>query len=189
MKNLDLNLLAREIHDNAKSKGFWDSERNIGEIFMLIVSELGEALEAHRKNKFANWERFSSDEGGHAFEPEIERWASRFKRHVKDTVGDELADVVIRTLDFMAYKGYEAVRVSSGVKFANFGESLLWVTSMITDAWKEIGENPVGEAIQLNRVLSQVFAICEYHDIFLEGHISAKMKYNQTREKLHGKAY
>ena len=35
--------------ENAKAKGFCDSERNDGEVLMLIVSELAEALEALRK--------------------------------------------------------------------------------------------------------------------------------------------
>ena len=29
-------------------KGFWDKERNIGEILMLCVTELSEAMEAYR---------------------------------------------------------------------------------------------------------------------------------------------
>jgi NTP pyrophosphatase (non-canonical NTP hydrolase) len=36
-------------HGIAKSKGFWDKERNTGEALMLIVTELAEAMEAHRK--------------------------------------------------------------------------------------------------------------------------------------------
>ena len=43
-----LNKLATEIHENAKSKGFFDSEKNIGEMLCLIHSELSEALEALR---------------------------------------------------------------------------------------------------------------------------------------------
>jgi NTP pyrophosphatase (non-canonical NTP hydrolase) len=35
-------------HDIAKTKGFWDNERNIGEMLMLIVTELSEAMEAYR---------------------------------------------------------------------------------------------------------------------------------------------
>ncbi len=35
-------------HALAKYKGFWDQERNVGELLMLVVSELSEALEAYR---------------------------------------------------------------------------------------------------------------------------------------------
>ena len=40
--------IVKEIHETNKSKGFWDKDRNIGELLMLTVSELSEALEAHR---------------------------------------------------------------------------------------------------------------------------------------------
>ena len=43
-----LNDLAYRIHRAAEAKGFWDGERNMGEMLMLAVSELSEALEEHR---------------------------------------------------------------------------------------------------------------------------------------------
>jgi len=36
-------------HGIAKEKGFWDKDRNIGEALMLVVTELAEGMEAHRK--------------------------------------------------------------------------------------------------------------------------------------------
>lgn len=39
-----------EVHQLAVEKGFWDTPRNFGECLMLVVSELGEAIEAHRQN-------------------------------------------------------------------------------------------------------------------------------------------
>ena len=40
--------LAELCHETAREKGFWDKKRNIGEALMLIVTELAEAMEAHR---------------------------------------------------------------------------------------------------------------------------------------------
>lgn len=45
---MDLNDYCKTCHSLSKEKGFWDKERNVGEMLMLIVSELGEAVEAHR---------------------------------------------------------------------------------------------------------------------------------------------
>ena len=42
---MNLNEYAEKIHANAADKGFWDSDRNMGEMLMLAVSELAEALE------------------------------------------------------------------------------------------------------------------------------------------------
>jgi NTP pyrophosphatase (non-canonical NTP hydrolase) len=71
-------------HEIAREKGFWDKERNIGELLMLIVSELGEALEAHRKNQTGMMQ--------------------------KDTFEDELADVFIRLFDMCAGLGIDVER-------------------------------------------------------------------------------
>jgi NTP pyrophosphatase (non-canonical NTP hydrolase) len=48
IKGKSLNELAKICHTIAVEKGFWDEKRNIGEALMLIVTELAEAMEAHR---------------------------------------------------------------------------------------------------------------------------------------------
>ena len=48
IKGRSLNELAQLCHSIAKEKGFWDKERNMGEALMLIVTEIAEAMEAHR---------------------------------------------------------------------------------------------------------------------------------------------
>ncbi len=48
-------------HSGAKEKGFWDKERNIGEALMLIVTEVAEAMEAHRKQDEANFKEELAD--------------------------------------------------------------------------------------------------------------------------------
>ncbi|MCB9799580.1 MAG: hypothetical protein H6757_02335 [Candidatus Omnitrophica bacterium] len=93
-----------QCHGLAREKGFWDNDRNVGEMLMLIVSELGEGIEAHRTGKQGLLE--------------------------KDTFEDELADTAIRLFD-----------------------------------------------------------LCGGLGIDLERQIEWKMKFNESREKKHGKAY
>jgi NTP pyrophosphatase (non-canonical NTP hydrolase) len=115
-----LNDAAEQIHEDAKRKGFWDSERETGTLLMLCVSELFEALEADRKGRVANLDKF--DKGiAHG---------DIFETYIKDTFEDELADTVIRILD-----------------------------------------------------------LCGARGIDLERHINLKLKYNRSRERMHGKAY
>ena len=56
-----LNQLSELCHSIAKEKGFWDEERNIGEALMLVVTELAEAMEAHRKQDDANFKEELAD--------------------------------------------------------------------------------------------------------------------------------
>jgi len=61
IKGQSLNELSRICHSIAVEKGFWDKERNIGEALMLIVTELAEAMEAHRTNDQANFKEELAD--------------------------------------------------------------------------------------------------------------------------------
>ncbi len=61
IKGQSLNQLAHTCHSIAMEKGFWDKERNIGEALMLIVTELAEAMEAHRIQDQANFKEEIAD--------------------------------------------------------------------------------------------------------------------------------
>ncbi len=61
--NADLTLKewCQTCHAIAKEKGFWEKERNMGEALMLIVTELAEAMEAHRKQDHENFREELAD--------------------------------------------------------------------------------------------------------------------------------
>jgi NTP pyrophosphatase (non-canonical NTP hydrolase) len=60
-KGKSLNELSRLCHRIAVEKGFWETERNIGEALMLIVTELAEAMEAHRVQDQENFKEEIAD--------------------------------------------------------------------------------------------------------------------------------
>ena len=78
-----INMIAKNVHENAKAHGFWEKWKNDGECIALMHSELSEALEALRQNPRQQDEHC----------PE----------HLNVTV--ELADCVIRIFDYAEANG------------------------------------------------------------------------------------
>lgn len=98
------NEASKKIYEANKEKGFWDNERNVGEMLMLITSELGEAMEAHRKGRFAKLADFNrasiASNSGDDFKV-------NFEANIKDTFEDEVADALIRILDMCGGLGID----------------------------------------------------------------------------------
>jgi NTP pyrophosphatase (non-canonical NTP hydrolase) len=97
LHTVHLTPLSEAVFKANEAKGFWDEDRNIGELLMLVTSELSEALEAMRKERFTvsdakvnNLLRDSLTDLG---------FKEGFEADVKDTFPDEIADAIIRLLD------------------------------------------------------------------------------------------
>ena len=99
MDNEKLNALKDRAYKTAVAHGFHEEERPDAFWLGLVMSEMGEAINADQKGMHADLESFE------------ERMANgcpfndAFYLHVKDSLEDELADVVIRLLDFAGLKG------------------------------------------------------------------------------------
>jgi len=109
MKNL-----ISQAHEMAKSKGFWEGERNKPEMLMLVVSELAEALEALRKDHYADQDVVESlshdielDRTDEEFMLKAINWKTSFEQGVKSSFEDEIADVAIRLFDLCGGLGVD----------------------------------------------------------------------------------
>ena len=58
---MDLNDYSKECHKTAKSKGFWDVDKNIAVKLMLTVTEISEACEADRNGDIENFKEELAD--------------------------------------------------------------------------------------------------------------------------------
>lgn len=116
-----LDALSKEIFEANKAKGFWPDdpkERNRSECLMLIVSELAEAQEALRscshfknigtKELLDEWCELH-DNGS----IDNDEFRERFQYSAKDTHEDEIADALIRILD---YCGAHGIAIESHVR-------------------------------------------------------------------------
>jgi len=88
-----LNSLSKQLNEFVKKVGF--NRNNIPLIMMLIHSEISEAFEAFRKDKFACIAEYKHGKATN-FEED-------FKTHIKDTFEDEIADSIIRLLDLCGF--------------------------------------------------------------------------------------
>ncbi len=115
-----LNELAVEAHAIAEENGWHDDPRLGGDAkafhnvladmwqgtqIALIQSELSEALEAARRDRRAD---LSAIDGLELFQ--IYEFHRLFEQDVKDTLEDELADAIIRILDFARTMGIDIER-------------------------------------------------------------------------------
>lgn len=100
-----LNSLSRLVFEDNAKKGFWEGKKNVGEVLMLVVSELAEAVKADRENNNACRDEFERgmrdarlhihDKGG----DEDSYFKMFFEDHIKNSFEDEISDTVIRLLD------------------------------------------------------------------------------------------
>lgn len=103
------------VHKTAVEKGFWEDKenKNVGELLMLSVSELSEALEADRKGKHAikndwNWSKNAIDiDLENVGNSDKNYFINAFEGAIKDTFEDEIADTVIRLFDLCGGLGID----------------------------------------------------------------------------------
>ena len=105
-----LNNLAAAVHENAVAHGWWEQERELPEILMLCVSELAEALEEYRAGRPNIYYNVEGEEILYATGEACEK----YERRKPEGVAVELADCMIRILDYCGHAGIdieEAIRI------------------------------------------------------------------------------
>lgn len=110
MEKQGLNELAAAVHENAVAHGWWEQERELPEILMLCVSELAEALEEYRAGKPNIYYNVEGEEILYADGEACEK----HERRKPEGVAVELADCMIRILDYCGHAGIdieEAIRI------------------------------------------------------------------------------
>lgn len=197
MDNKILNDLKNQAYITACDHGFHDKEHSDNHFLMLVITELAEAVEADRKGKYA-------DINGFKFASSVMNKGCRvhsdiqvYNDYIKGTVEEELADAVIRLLDLA---GLRDIELNIGDKtmffmtidfcFKYFPESILKICMLPATTYQLDARSDKEKTSNIvHAMIASIFALAEYKDIDLFMHIKMKMKYNQTRERLHGKLY
>lgn len=187
-----LNRYAKDCHERAVAKGFWDGTHTVGHYLMLAFGELHEAIEADRIGK---WARLDHDTIDTLQRIEGAPYAQEFLREVKDRVEDEIADAVIRLLDLLGclLDGRELQAWHVNCLNSVYGED--GIPPMLTDAFMPIVATLCDADANCDTTTGILYAIkslellCDHLGIDLMTHIDLKLKYNETRPAKHGKKY
>lgn len=105
---MNFNELANKAHSNAVKHGFWKKRLSNEHCLMLVITEIGELVEADRNKLKAD--KVGFDTGmANAFQGIIRPdWFDKvFQRCIKNTLEDELADIAIRLFDLAGALGID----------------------------------------------------------------------------------
>jgi hypothetical protein len=184
----NLNKLATEIHQNAVAHGFYDAAPTFAEIVALIHSELSEALEEYRAGHKVDETYYTCDGRRNCT-----RCISGKCGHRKpEGVPSELADVIIRILDYCGYKGYKGLDIGTCEKWYTYDSSKTF-PEFIAKCHFCLSEEWMLESLNLSvwgglkGLINMICDFCEANSIDINVAITEKMSYNKGRPHKHGK--
>lgn len=168
----------KRAYDTAKEHGFHEEEHSREHYFMLVVTEVSEAVNAHRRGDtgdMGDMEEFRNImDGGLSFE-------KAFSRYVKDSIGDELADVCINP-QATSINTFINIKAFAYLEGKSFAEGMYWLCRALLD--EDYSNN-----VRVEYAIALVAYMCERESIDLKEHIELKMRYNALRPMLNGKKY
>ena len=121
-----INEVAKQIHENAVEHGWWDEERSFPEIVALCHSELSEALEEYRSGRPNLY--FPCNAGGlcvdgrpdenvacgsRIYNPDDPEAPCSARSKKPEGIAVEMADCIIRILDWCGKEGIDIDRIIS----------------------------------------------------------------------------
>lgn len=191
MNTEELNALKDKAYKTAVAHGFHEEEKPDAYWLGLVMSEMGEAINADRKEWLADAMLFNDDLAKMPFK-------DSFEAHIKDTVEDEIADIVIRLLDFAGMKGYTLLisgfsELPSNAIIETFVENglagtLFYLIGALSDSLEDDSTEATVRVV-INIISNCFEKITGGSDCDLWWFVEQKMRYNEQRPILNGKKY
>lgn len=175
----------KEAWQIAKDHGFHDTKKSTEHWKCLIITEISEAVNADRKNINASQHDVDALISRYKDMPASE-FNAEFKKTIKDTTADELADVAIRIMDFA-----EEARLNLNIKRWGSIDDIAESASRSGKTFTEYAYSLMSDIVNvgLEWPLVVLIAYCKQNGIDLYSHIELKMHYNRFRPLRNGKAY
>lgn len=179
---MNFDKLSQEAFETAKAHGWHDTEQPDETLLMLIITEIAEAVQADRKDKHAYKDKFLAslkpDDDGEMF-------SMLFGQYIKNSVEDELSDVVIRCLDLAGLRNiefdYALKLMESGMKKVNKAFPVF-----MYECCADISNGSLATlARRLNVIVAAIICYCKQKGIDIDFFVEQKMRYNKLRSFKH----
>ena len=176
---MNLNELRDEAYSIAKANGWHEEEHSDEHWIMLVITEIAEAVQADRKDLHADVEAFKKYE-------EIIDFKENFERQIKNTVEDELSDVVIRCLDLAGMRKFDLEEEVEALM--EMAESIKERKGFIDLCYALSGISTCDDSAEQKTIaiIAVVLKYCELTVIDIDFFIRTKMNYNSLRGYHHG---
>ena len=202
MSKIDLNALRDGAYKTACEHGFHDQELSNEHCFCLVISELMKAVEADRKGKRANVDRYNKKIANsricQGLDPDIPKergYEVAYNENIKGSIEEELADAVIRLLDLAGLRGISLELANGDIDDCIEDMAEACKDETFTESIYSISTLPVRYdgifdfSITVNDMILSIFGLAKHLDIDLLWHIEQKIRYNELRPMLNGKKY
>lgn len=166
----------------ACDKGFHDEQKPDAVYKMLIITEIAEAVQADRKRRRVT--RKVREDYEQFMQAYNDISITMYESAISGTLEDELADVIIRMLDYCGMKKIEFREDNDGfpfdrlTAFRTFPEAMYDLCGMITR-----------EDLLMEVSLRCVIYYCESLGIDILWFVEMKMRYNESRPRMHNRKY
>lgn len=180
-----LNELKDKAYKNAIAHGWHDEEYSIEHWLCLVISELMEAVEADRIDKYASIDNYNKYKNSLIYETDINRaFIISYDEYIKGSVEEELADACIRLFDLAGLQECD-LEIVPIVQLCHDKYSDKSFTESVYNIIKYYITDNFFEGCVLD-ILNEIFAFCRERKIDISWHIQEKMKYNELRPYKHG---
>lgn len=187
--------LAERAHRNAANHGFWENNPSTEHFLMLVVTEIAEMVEADRKGNIAVIKHIRKQNNLAAAQKirmteEVDNapdFNAAFIENIKDTMEDEMADVAIRLLDLAGRLGMDFNRLAD-MRYHRAFDHFTFTENAFALA-KGLCRDRINIFKRIQFGLFYIKWWAESQGVNLKWHIEAKMRFNESRPKMHGKAY
>ena len=174
---MNYNKLAEEAHEKAVKHGFWETKMSNEHCLMLVITEIAEMVEAHRVSRKASIAAYN----------EMLNKQIGFECFIKNTMEDEMADIVIRLADLAGALGVNFEKMSPCRYYRAYSKFSFTENAFALS--KGLCRDGIGIEKRIQFGLDFVTKWAQELNIELAFFVAQKMRYNVMRPYRNGKRY